>query len=141
MMRLDHIGLLAENCEESAKHIDTMVGALKWTYFDFLFPQDTVMIGQQFRIKTAVASFGPMDFEILQPYDGEGSYLQQALIEKGPGLHHLAYFFDTIPEMNAHVEKLETAGYQRLHDTERLVGHPTIYLQAPDKSIIFELHV
>lgn len=141
MMRLDHVGLLAENCEEAAGHINAMFGKLNWTYYDFYFPQDTVLIGGQFSIKTAVANFGPMDFEILQPYDGEGSYLQQALAERGPGLHHIAYFFDTVSEMNAHATRLEAMGYQRLHDTERLSGHPTIYLQAQDNSIIFELHV
>ena len=43
--------------------------------------------------------------------------------------------------MMEHVAKLEAEGYQRLHDTERLPGHPTIYLQAPDRSMIYELHV
>ena len=141
MMKLNHIGLLAEDCQEAVRHINSMLGELDWEYFDFFFPQETVNIGKQFHIKTAVANFGPMDFEILQPYDGEGSYLQEALKEKGPGLHHLAYFFDTIPEMMEHVAKLEAEGYQKLHDTERLKGHPTIYLQAPDRSMIYELHV
>jgi len=141
MMQLNHIGILAENCEEAARYIDGMLGDLKWEYFDFFFPQKTVFIGKQFRIKTAVANFGVLDFEILQPYDGEGSYLQEALQELGPGLHHIAYFFDTIEEMQRHVDLLEAQDYLRVHHTERLPGHPTLYLQAPDKSMIYELHV
>ena len=141
MMKLNHIGLLAKDCEEAVKHINEILGELNWEYFDYFFPQETVFIGKQFHLKTAVANFGPMDFEILQPYDGEGSYLQGALEEIGPGLHHIAYFFDTVDEMMEHVEKLEKNGYVKLHYTERLEGHPTIYVQAPDKSMIYELHV
>ena len=141
MMKLNHIGLLAKDCEEAVKHINEILGELNWEYFDYFFPQETVFIGKQFHLKTAVANFGPMDFEILQPYDGEGSYLQGALEELGPGLHHIAYFFDTVDEMMEHVEKLEKNGYVKLHYTERLKGHPTIYVQAPDKSMIYELHV
>ena len=141
MMKINHIGLLAPDCKKAAEYIDEMLGKQSWEYFDFFFPQDTVFIGKQFHIKTAVANFGPMDFEILQPYDGEGSYLQTALEEHGPGLHHIAYFFDTIPELEAHLKKLEADGYVKLHHTERLEGHPTIYVQAPDKSMIYELHV
>lgn len=141
MMKLNHIGLLAKDCEEAVKHINEILGELNWEYFDYFFPQETVFIGKQFHLKTAVANFGPMDFEILQPYDGEGSYLQGALKELGPGLHHIAYFFDTVDEMMEHVEKLEKNGYVKLHYTERLEGHPTIYVQAPDKSMIYELHV
>ncbi len=141
MMKLNHIGLLAKDCEEAVKHINEILGELNWEYFDYFFPQETVFIGKQFHLKTAVANFGPMDFEILQPYDGEGSYLQGALEELGPGLHHIAYFFDTVDEMMEHVEKLEKNGYVKLHYTERLEGHPTIYVQAPDKSMIYELHV
>ena len=141
MMKLNHIGLLAKDCEEAVKHINEILGELNWEYFDYFFPQETVFIGKQFHLKTAVANFGPMDFEILQPYDGEGSYLQWALEELGPGLHHIAYFFDTVDEMMEHVEKLEKNGYVKLHYTERLEGHPTIYVQAPDKSMIYELHV
>ena len=140
-MKLNHIGLLAKDCEEAVKHINEILGELNWEYFDYFFPQETVFIGKQFHLKTAVANFGPMDFEILQPYDGEGSYLQGALEELGPGLHHIAYFFDTVDEMMEHVEKLEKNGYVKLHYTERLEGHPTIYVQAPDKSMIYELHV
>lgn len=141
MMKLNHIGLLAKDCEEAVKHINEILGELNWEYFDYFFPQETVFIGKQFHLKTAVANFGPMDFEILQPYDGKGSYLQGALEELGPGLHHIAYFFDTVDEMMEHVEKLEKNGYVKLHYTERLEGHPTIYVQAPDKSMIYELHV
>ena len=141
MMKLNHIGLLAKDCEEAVKHINEILGELNWEYFDYFFPQETVFIGKQFHLKTAVANFGPMDFEILQPYDGEGSYLQGALEELGPGLHHIAYFFETVDEMMEHVEKLEKNGYVKLHYTERLEGHPTIYVQAPDKSMIYELHV
>ena len=141
MMKLNHIGLLAKDCEEAVKHINEILGELNWEYFDYFFPQETVFIGKQFHLKTAVANFGPMDFEILQPYDGEGSYLQGALEELGPGLHHIAYFFDTVDEMMEHVEKLEKNGYVKLHYTERLEGHPTIYVQALDKSMIYELHV
>ena len=141
MMKLNHIGLLAKDCEEAVKHINEILGELNWEYFDYFFPQETVFIGKQFHLKTAVANFGPMDFEILQPYDGEGSYLQGALEELGPGLHHIAYFFDTVDEMMEHVEKLEKNGYVKLNYTERLEGHPTIYVQAPDKSMIYELHV
>lgn len=141
MMKLNHIGLLAENREDAVKYINSMLGELKWEYFDFFFPQEKVFIGKQFHIRTAVANFGPMDLEILEPYDGEGSYLYEALKESGPGLHHIAYFFDTVEEMQLHLDKLEKQGYVRLHDTERLEGHPTIYVQAPDKSMIYELHV
>lgn len=141
MMKINHIGLLAPDCKKAAEYIDEMLGKQSWEYFDFFFPQDTVFIGKQFHIKTAVANFGPMDFEILQPYDGEGSYLQTALEENGPGLHHIAYFFDTIPELEEYLKKLEADGYVKLHHTERLEGHPTIYVQAPDKSMIYELHV
>ena len=141
MKKLNHIGILAKDCEEAVKHINEILGELNWEYFDYFFPQETVFIGKQFHLKTAVANFGPMDFEILQPYDGEGSYLQGALEELGPGLHHIAYFFDTVDEMMEHVEKLEKNGYVKLHYTERLEGHPTIYVQAPDKSMIYELHV
>lgn len=141
MMRLNHAGLLAEDCEAAVRAVNVMFGELRWEYYDYFFPQEAVSIGKQFHIKTAVANFGPMDFEILQPYGGEGSYLQEALKEHGPGFHHLAYFFDTVPEMMEHVRKLEAAGYMRLHDTERLPGHPTMYLQAPDQSMIYEFHV
>lgn len=141
MMKLNHIGFLAEDCVQAAKFVDTMLGPQKWEFFDFYFPPETVRIGGEIRLKTAVANFGPCDFEILAPYDCPGAYLYDCLKERGPGLHHLAYFFDTLEEMYEQVDKLEAEGYVRLHDTERLPGHPTIYLQAPDQSMIYELHV
>ena len=53
MMKLNHIGLLAEDCQEAVRHINSMLGELDWEYFDFFFPQETVNIGKQFHIKTA----------------------------------------------------------------------------------------
>ncbi len=141
MMKLNHVGFLAENCEEAAAYVDKVFGPLNWEFFDIYFPPETVFIGKEIKLKTAVANFGPCDFEILAPYDCPGAYLYDCLKEKGPGLHHLAYFFDTVPEMNEKAAELEAAGYKRLHYTERLPGHPTMYLQAPDESMIYELHV
>ena len=83
MMKLNHIGLLAKDCEEAVKHINEILGELNWEYFDYFFPQETVFIGKQFHLKTAVANFGPMDFEILQPYDGRRLISAGSLEELG----------------------------------------------------------
>ena len=54
------------------------------------------------RISVALAYSGDLQIELIEPLDGEPSPYRDFMAERGPGLHHVAYFTDDFDAAVAH---------------------------------------
>lgn len=69
-----------------------------WTYGPHIMKEMTYR-GRpaSFRMKVALASVGPLIYEVIQPLDGESIYTE-FLARHGAGMQHLGVFVDNIAE-------------------------------------------
>ena len=141
MMHFDHYGLLVRNAEKAAAFFDSMYGKAEWEYIDYAFPKEVLTVGEPFVIRTANAVVDGKKIEIIEPLEGECSYMMTYIKEKGEGLHHFAYRFDTEAERSAKVEELIKGGGVAVHASERRPGHRSHYIAGPDGGMVFELFV
>lgn len=139
MKRLHHIGVLTHDIAKTVEYYNTLYGEMNWSYDESChFPQECLDVGYEFTIKSAHGNAGDFVIELIQPLAGENSYLWKATDER-TGLHHIAYMYDSETERRADIDKLVAQGFTIVHAAERLPGHGTHYLVAPDNSVVFEL--
>lgn len=137
----DHYGLLVKDCKQAAHFFDAMYGTIKWEYIPYEFSAKVLTVGAPFEILTANAEVDGKKLELIEPLQGEDSYMMQYLRQNGEGLHHFAYRFDTEPERMKKVTELLDAGGVAVHASERRPGHKSHYIADPKSGMIFELFV
>jgi len=95
--KIDHIGLVVKNIEETSKLYEKLFGIRcgKVDCLQSYYDQEGV------NVKIAFLRVGDTNIELLEPSDGKyGDFLR----EKGEGMHHLAFKVSNIKET---VEALE----------------------------------
>jgi methylmalonyl-CoA/ethylmalonyl-CoA epimerase len=96
-VRVDHVGIAVESVAdaepllellgaEKLVHEEDPTGAFRWAYY---------LLGDASRI------------ELIEPVEGEDSFLTDFLAENGPGLHHVTL---EVADVDAAIEALEDAG-------------------------------
>lgn len=96
-VRVDHVGIAVESVAdaepllellgaEKVVHEDDPTGAFRWAYY---------LLGDASRV------------ELIEPVDGEESFLTEFLDANGPGMHHVTL---EVADMDAAVEALESGG-------------------------------
>lgn len=139
MKKLHHIGVLTHDIAKTVEYYNTLYGDVQWSYDERChFPQECLDVGNEFVIKSAHGDVGDFVIELIEPLDGERSYLWIAANER-EGLHHIAYMYDNEPERQTDIARLVEKGFTIVHAAERLPGHGTHYLVAPNNSVVFEL--
>ena len=144
-VKFDHIGMLVKDRDAAVKHLQMMPDAGEPTYVDeILFDEKCVKVGKPFAIKGANIVVGGVEYEVIEvvPEKSEGSYMMKRLEAYGEGLHHIAYHYDKLEDMENMAETLKKAGYT--------VGHQAVvpfmgkmayvyYFDAPSGGLSFEI--
>ncbi len=108
------LGIVVQNVEETAKNYWEILGVGPWMFIDFKPPHltDVTLHGitihddVNLQIKAAIAQFGDLQIELLQPVRGPSTY-REFLKTKGPGIHHLSF-----AQIEDHDEII--AGFQKM---------------------------
>ncbi len=87
-----------------------------------------------FRMKIAMAPFGPIEIELIEPLEGESVY-NQFLEERGGGIHHVAF---GVRDLDAVAKKFKALGVDVVMSGARK-GARFAYLNAKQGNLILEL--
>jgi hypothetical protein len=95
---IKQIGIVVQDAEETAKNYWELLGIGPWMFIDFIPPQLTSVTlqgiaihdGVNLHTKAAIAQFGDLQIELLQPVKGPSTY-RDFLKSRGPGIHHLSF--------------------------------------------------
>jgi 4-hydroxyphenylpyruvate dioxygenase-like putative hemolysin len=131
---LRHVGFVIPNLEGAITFYEKMgVGPFKIFQPEY---HEISYLGRQgnFRMKVAIASFGPIEIELIEPLAGESVY-NQFLKERGGGIHHLAF---DVSDLDGVAEKFKSLGVDVVMSGARK-GLRFAYLNAKQGALILEL--
>ena len=105
VVRVDHVGIAVESVAdaepllellgaEKLVHEEDPTGAFRWAYY---------LLGDASRI------------ELIEPVEGEDSFLTDFLAENGPGMHHVTL---EVADVDAVIEALEAGGVRTVDRTD-----------------------
>jgi methylmalonyl-CoA/ethylmalonyl-CoA epimerase len=96
ILRLDHVGVVAHSWQEAS---DVLVARLAFPIelSRTLMPEGNLYAPQNTRIYFVKVGLGETLIEVLIPQDTE-SGIARYLAKRGPGLHHLGYACQDVPE-------------------------------------------
>ena len=123
------------------KFIESVVWAVEWRKEEYTFPQDCMIVGKAFKIRTYNGIIAGDLFEIIEPVEGEGSYFINYVQNAAGGFHHIAYSFPDTDSCDRKVREMQNQGYIIVHASERIPGHKTYYMSLPEGSPTIELKV
>jgi hypothetical protein len=141
---IKQLGIVVEDVEETAKNYWELFGVGPWMLIDFKPPhlanvtlhgialQDNIEV----HVKAAIAQFGDIQIELLQPIRGPSTYME-FLKTRGQGIHHVS--FDRIEDHDEMVSGLNSAGIE-IESSGLLGGTITFTYMATQKDLgtIFE---
>ncbi|MBC8461732.1 MAG: VOC family protein [Deltaproteobacteria bacterium] len=141
---IKQLGIVVEDVEEIAKNYWELFGVGPWTLIDFKPPHlanvtlhgiaihDNVDV----HIKAAIAQFGDIQIELLQPVQGPSTYMEFLKI-RGQGIHHVS--FDRIEDHDEMISGLNRIGIET-ESSGLLGGTITFTYMATQKDLgtIFE---
>lgn len=104
--KIDHIGVLVKDIDETTKFLSSLWGLGPWTIIDFIQEDDVVLVGGRTRQKVAFTKLGPTALELIQPIEGGGVW-SEFIEATGGGIHHIAFNVSNWDEM---VSKLQEQG-------------------------------
>lgn len=87
----DHVGLVVKDVRAAAESWSSKIGISDWRFTDY--PQ----------VKLAHARIGPLQYELIEPVEGQKTLWSDFLEAKGEGLHHISY---TVLDVDDTVAKL-----------------------------------
>ena len=116
-VRLDHVGVVAHSWEEAS---DVLVDRLGFPVElgRTRMPEGNLYAPQNTRIYFVKVGLGETLIEILIPQDTE-SGIARYLAKRGPGLHHLGYACDDVPE---EARRLRETGLEQIAIGDGLNG-------------------
>ncbi len=101
-----HIGIVVKNIDETIDYYTSGWGISSWNKLDVAPAREQMLVGDPFRLKIAVAPWGPVLLELLQPMNGETVW-SDFLETNGEGIHHLCF---DVSDWNEVSEKLKKQG-------------------------------
>lgn len=140
-MKFDHLGFIVKDAKRTTKFIESVVGPVEWKIADYTFPQDCMIVGKAFKIRTYNGIIAEDWFEIIEPLEGEGSYFMNYVQNSPGGFHHIAYSFPDTESCDKKVQEMQDQGYVIVHASERVPGHKTYYMSLPERSPSIEFKV
>ncbi|WP_435178892.1 VOC family protein [Halorussus sp. AFM4] len=104
-VRVDHVGIAVESVADAEPLLELLgaeklvhetdpTGAFRWAYY---------RLGDASRV------------ELIEPVDGEESFLTDFLAERGPGMHHVTL---EVADMDAAVDALDAGGVRVVDRTD-----------------------
>lgn len=131
---LRHVGFVVANLEETIAFYQKMgIGTFKIFQPEYY---EKSYLGKQgnFTMKVAIASFGPIEIELIEPLGGESVY-NHFLEERGGGIHHLAF---DVPDLDGVAKKFKSLGVDVVMSGARK-GLRFAYLNAKQGALMLEL--
>ena len=138
------IGIVVKDAEKAAKHYWEILGIGPWVLIDFKPPHvsDGILHGisvndTDIHIKAALADYGNIQFELLQPVYGASTHMD-FLRTRGEGIHHVS--FGEVDDHDEFVSILTDQGIS-VDSTGLLGGAITFTYMATQKDLgtIYEL--
>jgi LAO/AO transport system kinase len=116
---IDHLGIAVRSIDEALPFYTEHLGLP-------ILARETV---EHEKVNVAMLPAGASRIELLEPLDPK-STIAKFLEKRGPGLHHVAM---RVPDLNAIVQRLETAGIQILGKPQRGAGgHLYVFVHPAD---------
>jgi methylmalonyl-CoA/ethylmalonyl-CoA epimerase len=104
----DQVAYVVEDLEEGARRLGRLFGVRRWVgwRYDAAYLPIRRFRGHPGNFETwgVVADFGP-SLEVVAPLSGDSVY-SEFLAEKGPGLHHVGFFTDSLEREAARLAEL-----------------------------------
>lgn len=142
--KIVQVGIVVENAERMARRYLEIFGIGPWFVIDFKPPHVAEaelhgmrMRGSDFHVRAAVASLGPLQFELLEPVAGPSTHMD-FLKRHGPGIHHVS--FGPVADHDETVAGFKSLGIE-VESTGLLGGAATFTYMATQKDLgtVFEL--
>lgn len=102
MKKLEHIGIAVENLEESNRLFAKLLGVEHYK----------IEVVEREGVKTSFFKVGDVKIELLEATRPD-SPIARFIEKKGPGIHHLAFQVDELPDK---MEEMKGAGFSLLAD-------------------------
>lgn len=95
---LHHIGLVVRDCDRTVANLSNALGFGPAFPFEGFFPEAVLANGEKgLSLKGAFVWMGNTALEIVEPVDDRSPH-HAFLQERGEGLHHLAYWVDSVQD-------------------------------------------
>ena len=107
LMNLSHVGIAVENAEKTARFLSSIWNIGSPEVFDYEPKPEEMIAGDVFKVRLVFIKFGSLTLELLEPLDDK-SIWSKFIIEKGEGIHHVAFGVSNYDEM---VQKLHADGH------------------------------
>jgi LAO/AO transport system kinase len=124
---IDHLGIAVRSIEEALPFYTASLGLP-------ILSRETVA---HEKVHVAMLPAGDARVELLEPVD-ESSTIAKFLTKRGPGLHHVAM---KVPDLDATIARLESAGIRLLGQPQRGAGgHTYVFVHPSDTGgVLWEL--
>ena len=127
---IKQLGIIVQNAEETARNYWELFGVGPWILLDFKTPYLTdvtlhgITINNEVPLhtKAAMAQWGDLQIELLQPVKGPSTY-KEFLKTRGQGIHHLS--FDRIEDHDEMVSGFHRMGIET--ESSHLFGGATTF--------------
>jgi methylmalonyl-CoA/ethylmalonyl-CoA epimerase len=109
---IDHIGIAVTDIDEAVAFYATTFGVAEWEHIEL--PERAMRV--------AVARYGESAIELIAPTSSDAAFAKY-LVEKGPGMHHIAY---RVTDISASLADLKAQGLRLIDDVPRPGLHGTL---------------
>jgi len=119
----DQVGIVVQDLDSFLEQLEELLGIDGFEIIEYP-PEDRDVrlthYGEKasFRLRMAFGRVGRLEFEIIQPLEGQ-SIFHDFLREHGPGLHHIRF---TEPEYEQIVQSLQEAGIVKMASGDGVHG-------------------
>lgn len=117
---VDHIGFAVKDLDQAVEYYSQMFGVTEW---------ERIPMPER-HMEVAAARLGDTLLELITPTSDEAAFAKY-LVDKGPGVHHIAYRVDDI---NAAMKELQDKGIRMLDKEPRPGIHNTLIAFVHPKS-------
>jgi len=105
-----HFGIVVRDIQKAVEYYTATWGLGPWTFIDNNPTKENMFVGEPFKLTVAMAEWGPVVVELLQPVEGT-SVWSEFLHEHGEGLHHICH---VVPNFDEVVTQYEERGFKML---------------------------
>ena len=103
------IGIVVRDLERTAQLLSSFFGIGPFQFIEWPNRADSKYFyrgnEQHIKIRQAFVQVGPLEFELIQPLEGERNAYREFLEEEGGGIHHILFEVDDIDSVLATLAK------------------------------------
>ena len=100
-----HIGVIVKDIYEAVDFFSSGWEVKFGDVEDVYTKEDDILLGESYKIKLAAAKLGPIEIHLIEPLDDKSIYGKWLKVNKGGGLHHIAFSVSNWNEMVSHMQE------------------------------------